>query len=79
MDTSSKVTQWMVDQLVDPEYQAQVIEQYKGISMDSIRLAWPFKTDEERAQIAKWLRQQRRKQKQKQADEHAEKYGKAFL
>lgn len=75
----SKVTQWMVDQLVNPEHQAQVIERYKGISMDSVRLAWPFKTDEERAQLAKWLRQERRKQKKKTEDEHVAKYGKAII
>lgn len=75
----SKVTQWMVDQLVEPEVQAQIIEQYKGIDMDSVRLAWPFKTDEERAKIAKWLRQQKKSIKEKQTKEHVEKYGKALL
>lgn len=75
----SKVTQWMVDQLVDPEHQAQVIKQYEGISMDSIRLAWPFKTDKEREQLAKWLRQQKKSIKAKEIKEHVEKYGKAIM
>lgn len=75
----SKVTQWMVDQLVDPEHQAQVIKQYEGISMDSVRLAWPFKTDEEREQLAKWLRQQKKSIKAKEIKEHVEKYGKAIM
>ena len=47
MSEESAVTQWMVDQLVTPEVQAQIADTYKGIPMDSIRLAWPFKTEEE--------------------------------
>jgi hypothetical protein len=61
--SDNKVTQWMVNQLVSPETQAQIAETYEGIPMDSIRLAWPFKTEEERELIRKWMKQQDRKRK----------------
>lgn len=73
------VTQEMVDLLVDKEIQKQVIAQHKGIDMDSIRIAWPFKTDEEREKIAKWFKKEKRKYKEKESQEHIKKYGKAFL
>ena len=56
----SDVTQWMVDQLVGKDVQKQVEETCEGIDMDKIRLAWPFKTEEERQKIAKFLRGNRR-------------------
>lgn len=52
----SDVTQWMVDQLVSKDVQEQVQDTCEGIDMDQIRLAWPFKTEEERQKIAKFLR-----------------------
>jgi ribosome recycling factor len=52
----SDVTQWMVDQLVSKDVQKQVQDTCEGIDMDQIRLAWPFKTEEERQKIAKFLR-----------------------
>ena len=57
------VTQWMVDQLVGKDVQKQVEETCEGIDMDKIRLAWPFKTEEERQQIAKFLRSNGRRVK----------------
>lgn len=54
------VTQWMVDQLVSKEVQKQVEETCEGIDMDKIRLAWPFKTEEERKKIQKFLNKKRR-------------------
>ena len=54
------VTQWMVDQLVGKDVQKQVEETCEGIDMDKIRLAWPFKTEEEREAIAKFLRKKSR-------------------
>ena len=63
MSEESAVTQWMVDQLVTPEVQAQIADTYKGIPMDSIRLAWPFKTEEERELIRKWMRKQTKARK----------------
>jgi ribosome recycling factor len=50
----------MVDQLVSKEVQKQVEETCEGIDMDKIRLAWPFKTEEERKQIQKFLNKKRR-------------------
>lgn len=72
----SDVTQWMVDQLVKPE------QQYKEIKeppLDAIRMAWPFKTEEEREVIRKWLRHEVKAVKKKQLEDHVAQHGKAFL
>ena len=45
----------VINQLVAPEYQ------YRDANdppLDSLRMAWPFKTDKERKLIAKWMRKQ---------------------
>jgi hypothetical protein len=56
MAAESKVTQWMVDQLVKPEYQyLDAIDP----PLDSIRMAWPFKTDAELNEIKKWFKSQK--------------------
>ena len=65
----SDVTQWMVDQLVGKDVQKQVQETCEGIDMDMIRLAWPFKTEEERQKIAKFLRSKNRSVKIKLLNE----------
>lgn len=62
-DADNKVTQWMVNQLVSPEVQAQIAETYEGIPMDSIRLAWPFKTEKEREVMQKFLRRKVREER----------------
>lgn len=49
------VTQWMVDQLVAPEHQYLDAD---DLPLDSLLMAWPFKTDEERKEIRKWMRKQ---------------------
>lgn len=72
----SKVTQWMVDQLVKPE------NQYRDAvspPLDNIRMAWPFKTEAELVALSKWFRTQDRAIKDKQLKEHVEQYGDAFL
>ena len=51
----SEITQWMVDQLVAPEHQYIDAD---DPPLDSLRMAWPFKTDEERKEIQKWMRKQ---------------------
>ena len=71
----SDVTQWMVDQLVGKDVQKQVQETCEGIDMDMIRLAWPFKTEEERQKIAKFLKGNNRRVKIKLLD----KVGEALL
>ena len=75
----SEVTQWMVDQLVSPEVQAQIIENYNGPPMDNIRLAWPFKTEEELRLLSQWYKREEKKLKKKQIKEHIEKYGESLL
>jgi hypothetical protein len=56
----SEVTQWMVDQLVAPEHQYLDAD---DPPLDSLRMAWPFKTDEERREIRKWMRKQEKVRK----------------
>lgn len=75
----SDVTQWMVDQLVKPEVQAEIAEAHVGLNMDPVRLAWPFKTEEELKILAAWHKQQTKELKKKQIKEHVEQYGKALL
>jgi hypothetical protein len=53
--TKPDVTQWMVDQLVAPEHQYLDVD---DPPLESLRMAWPFKTDEERKEIRKWIRKQ---------------------
>ena len=76
---SDKVTQWMVDQLVRPEVQAEVARAHEGLDMDPVRLAWPFKTEEELKILARWHKTQLSQLKKKQIKEHVETYGKALL
>jgi len=75
----SEVTQWMVDQLVKPEVQAEVAKANEGLNIDAVRLAWPFKTEEELKMLAEWHREQLRSIKKKQIKEHIEQHGEAFL
>lgn len=75
----SDVTQWMVDQLVRPEVQAEIAKSNEGLNMDPVRLAWPFKTEEELKVLAAWHRKQLREIKKKTIKEHIEQYGEAFL
>lgn len=75
----SEVTQWMVDQLVSPEVQAQIIKNYNGPPMDNVRLAWPFKTEEELRILSKWYKEEDKKAKKKVIEKHIQQYGKALL
>ena len=75
----SDVTQWMVDQLVRPEVQAEVARANEGLDMDAVRLAWPFKTEKELKVLAQWHKKQLSQLKKKQAKEHVDAYGKALL
>lgn len=70
------ITQEVVDQLVKPEHQ------YKDAidpPLNNIRMAWPFKTEEELKLLSKWFKQEGKKLKQKQIKEHIAQYGDAFL
>ena len=68
----SDVTQWMVDQLIKPEVQKQVKEEFNNIDMDQVRLAWPFKTEAERKQIHKFLNKKKQQVKIKLLNEVGE-------
>lgn len=70
------VTQWMVDQLVKPEHQYREVV---GPPLDAVRMAWPFKTEEELVLLSKWFKKQQRAVKDKQIKEHIETYGKALV
>lgn len=73
---SKDVTQWMVDQLVAPEHQ------YRDLvdpPLDPVRMAWPFKTEEELKLLSAWFKKQERLLKKKQIEDHKEKFGKALL
>ena len=70
------VTQWMVDQLVKPEHQYREVV---APPLDAVRMAWPFKTEEELLLLSKWFKKQQRAVKEKQIKEHVETYGKALV
>lgn len=72
----SDVTQWMVDQLVAPEHQYRDVE---NPPLDSIRMAWPFKTEEELKILSKWFKEEEKKLKKKTIQEHIQQHGEAFL
>ena len=56
MADEEKVVDWfLVNQLVAPEHQYQDVV---NPPLDAVRMAWPFKTEEERALIVKWMRKQ---------------------
>ena len=40
--------------------------------LDAIRMAWPFKTEEELKLLSKWFKQQERRIKQKQLEQAGE-------
>ena len=59
MANEEKVVDWfLVNQLVAPEHQ------YRDVvdpPLDAVRMAWPFKTEEERKLIVKWMRKQNKR------------------
>lgn len=65
----------MVDKLVKPEHQ------YKGVKtpLDPVRMAWPFKTEEELEILRRWFREEEKKLKRKQIKEHVKTYGEALI
>jgi hypothetical protein len=46
---------FLINQLVKPEHQYL---DATDLPIDSMRMAWPFKTEKERNLIAKWMRKQ---------------------
>jgi hypothetical protein len=65
----NKVTQWIVDQLVAPEHQYL---DATDLPLDSLRMAWPFKTEEELKILSKWFKKQERNAKQKEIEQLGE-------
>lgn len=72
----SEIMQWMVDQLVPQEHQYKDI---KEPPLDHVRMAWPFKTEEELRILSKWYKEEEKKLKKKQVKEHIEQHGDALL
>jgi hypothetical protein len=70
------VTQAMVDQLVSREHQYL---DAANAPLNNIRMAWPFKTEEELVMLSKWFKKQDREVKEKQVREHVERFGESFL
>lgn len=72
-----KALDWdLVNRLVAPEYQ------YRDVvdpPLPHIRMAWPFKTEEELKILSKWFKEQEKLMKKKQIKEHITKYGEALL
>lgn len=70
---SDPVVDWtLVNQMVAPEHQ------YKDAidpPLDEIRMAWPFKTEEELRLLTKWFKTH----KQQQIEKHKKSVGEALL
>lgn len=66
----------LVNQLVPKEHQYLNV---KEPPLDLVRMAWPFKTEEELRILSKWFREQVRETKKKQMKEHIDTYGDALL
>ena len=67
---SEPVVDWfLVNQLVSKEHQyLDVIDP----PLDAVRMAWPFKTEEELRILSKWFKQQERKTTQKDINQLGE-------
>jgi len=66
----------IVNLIVDPKYQYRHLE---NPPLDAIRMAWPFKTEEELKILSRWFKEEEKKLKKKQILEHKNKYGDALL
>lgn len=75
--SDEKVVDWfLVNQLVAPEHQYLDV---KNPPLPHVRMAWPFKTEEELRILSKWFKDEEKKTKKKVIDQHVEYYGKALL
>lgn len=67
---SEPVTDWfLVNQLVKPEHQYLEVDEPP---LDSVRMAWPFKTEEELKAFSQWFKKQERRTKKKELDQAGE-------
>lgn len=83
-----EVIDWdQVNALVQPEYQYKELQ---NPPLDHIRMAWPFKTEEELRILSAWykreaermrikLSKQAKEIKKQEEDKHAKRFGKALL
>jgi hypothetical protein len=60
---------FLVNQLVPKEHQYLDAEEPP---LDSVRMAWPFKTEEELKVLSKWFKKQERNTKQKEIEQLGE-------
>lgn len=73
---SNEIDWSMINNIVKPNHQYREI---KEPPLDHVRMAWPFKTEEELKILSKWFRQEEKKLKRRQIYDHIEKHGEAFL
>lgn len=66
----------IINLIVKPDHQYREVEHPP---LDNIRMAWPFKTEEELKVLSKWFKEETKKLKSKQIKEHIEQYGEALL
>ena len=66
----------IINRIVNPEHQ------YRDVldpPLPHIRMAWPFKTEEELKILSKWFKEEEKKLKKKQVQEHVKQYGDSLL
>ena len=74
---AKEVVDWfLVNQLVAPEHQYREVI---NAALDAVRMAWPFKTEEELKILSRWFKEEEKRLKKKQIKEHIDKHGKALL
>ena len=72
----SEIDWSFINRLVDPKHQYKEVE---NPPLNNVRMAWPFKTEEELKVLSKWFKEEEKKLKKKQVKEHIEQYGEALL
>lgn len=63
MSDNEPINWSMVNALVKPEHQYLDV---KDLPLDSVRMAWPFKTEDELKLLSKWFKEQKQITKQKE-------------
>lgn len=76
MKVSDTVDWDMINRIVRPEHQYKHVEEPP---IPAIRMAWPFKTEEELKILSRWFREEEKKLKKKQIQDHVNKFGKSLL
>lgn len=76
MKVSDTIDWNLINKVVHPDHQ------YRDVldpPLPHIRMAWPFKTEEELKILSKWYKEEEKKLKLKQLKEHKTKFGDALL